>query len=81
MGAKNIKQKPHVASLVTTSGATNYVCVYYTMQKIARAINNIQREAGYFLYHKRVTLVFIIFFCNWKTPYIKASAVGGHPGT
>lgn len=35
----------------------------------------------YFLYHNLVILVFIIFFCNWKTPYIKASAVGGQPGT
>lgn len=38
-------------------------------------------EGAYFLYHNLVILVFIIFFCNWNTPYIKASAVGGHPGT
>lgn len=35
----------------------------------------------YFLYHIRVILVCLIFFCSWKMPYMSASAVGGHPGT
>lgn len=26
-------------------------------------------------------LVCLIFFCSWKMPYIRASEVGGHPGT
>lgn len=29
------------------------------------------------LYHMRVILVCLIFFCSWKIPYIKASDVGG----
>lgn len=35
----------------------------------------------YFLYHIRVIFVCLIFFCNWKMPYMSASDVGGHPGT
>lgn len=36
---------------------------------------------AYFLYHIRVILVCLIFFCSWKMPNMSASAVGGQPGT
>lgn len=36
---------------------------------------------AYFLYHMRVILVCLIFFCSWKMPNMSASAVGGQPGT
>jgi hypothetical protein len=35
----------------------------------------------HFLYHILVILVFLIFRMSWKTPYMSASLVGGHPGT
>jgi len=35
----------------------------------------------YLLYHILVIFVCLIFFCNWKIPYINASDVGGQPGT
>ena len=39
------------------------------------------RTIAYFLYHMRVILVCLIFFCSWKIPNMSASAVGGQPGT
>lgn len=35
----------------------------------------------YRLYHIRLILVLRIFLCSWKIPYMRASLVGGHPGT
>lgn len=35
----------------------------------------------YLLYHMRVILVLRIFLCSWKMPYMRASLVGGQPGT
>lgn len=40
-----------------------------------------QREHCYLLSHICVFLLFFIFFCSCKSPYNKASAVGGQPGT
>jgi len=37
--------------------------------------------SDYFLYHSLVIRVCLIFFWSWKMPYIRASLVGGHPGT
>ena len=42
-------------------------------------ISPIRVLVNYFLYHNRVILVCLIFFCSWKMPYIRASEVGG-PG-
>lgn len=35
----------------------------------------------YFRYHILVILVSLIFLCSWKMPYMRASLVGGQPGT
>ena len=35
----------------------------------------------YLRYHILVILVFRIFLCSWKMPYMRASLVGGQPGT
>lgn len=35
----------------------------------------------YLRYHILVILVCLIFFCSWKIPNMRASAVGGQPGT
>lgn len=34
-------------------------------------------STSHFRYHILVNFVLLIFFCNWKTPYSNASAVGG----
>lgn len=35
----------------------------------------------YLRYHILVILVFLILRCSWKMPYMRASLVGGQPGT
>jgi len=50
----------------------------YTVKRPLQPSNPIQI---YFRYHILVILVWRIFFCSWKIPYISASLVGGHPGT
>ena len=42
---------------------------------------NIHITITYFLYHILVILVSLILRWSWKMPYIRASLVGGHPGT
>lgn len=39
------------------------------------------RSVTYFRYHILVILVSLIFLCSAKMPYMRASEVGGQPGT
>lgn len=41
----------------------------------------LEARAAYLLNQTCVFLVRPIFFCSWSRPYMRASAVGGQPGT
>jgi hypothetical protein len=49
--------------------------------KIAAAVFCKTWRDVYLRYHILVILVCLIFFCSWKIPNMRASAVGGQPGT
>jgi hypothetical protein len=56
----------------------------YVKKKIASIFFNKPGKSPklfYFLYHICKVFIRLIFFWSWSTPYNKASAVGGQPGT